>query len=190
MHDGLPSRRSEGGARRMLWAGREVFFDGKYPAVWWPDHPMSRRNGHLRIHRAVAAEAAGRDLASDEHVHHRNEDVWDWSQGNLAVMTNSEHATLHSGGGLDPVPCAKCGTPFKLTRARMLATAKPCCSRRCAGQAATKGNWPDDDSLVALLASNPVTTVGKMVGVTDNAVRHYARSRGIPVPKRGRGFWT
>lgn len=53
-----------------------------------------KRNGDLA--RKVASKAIGRELTSDEHVHHIDGDPSNNSPDNLAVMNRSEHLRLHA----------------------------------------------------------------------------------------------
>lgn len=44
--------------------------------------------------------------------------------------------------------------------------------------------WPSDDELSDLVTKQPMTKVGSILGVSDNAVRKHCRTRGIPFPTR------
>lgn len=47
-------------------------------------------------HRVMAARMLGRELLPGEIVHHKNEDIRDWSEDNLEVLpSQSEHVRLH-----------------------------------------------------------------------------------------------
>jgi len=60
-------------------------------------------NKHEYWSRIVAANALGRELASDEHVHHVNLDEANDKNSNLLVCTESYHKFLHGKirGGLN-----------------------------------------------------------------------------------------
>lgn len=47
-------------------------------------------------HRTLVEQAIGRELSAKEVVHHINEDKLDNRLENLAVLTRSEHASLHA----------------------------------------------------------------------------------------------
>ena len=48
------------------------------------------------MHRVVAEEKIGRKLEKGEIVHHIDGDKWNNHPDNLEVMTQSEHARIHS----------------------------------------------------------------------------------------------
>ena len=190
MHDRLPTCKSGGGARHVLtWKRRHVFFDGVYPAVWWPEHPCARKNGHLRIHRAVASEILGRILESFEHVHHRDEDVWNWKKSNLAILTNSEHGKEHSSGSTVVVCCDGCGVPFELVMSRICRSAFVYCSVSCSAKATERIEWPSDGELQLMMWEEPMVRLASRLGVSDGAIRHRAQRRGLFIPKWAPGYW-
>jgi len=47
-------------------------------------------------HRLVMEQHLGRELSTEEHVHHKDEITTNNNIDNLEVMTNSEHTTLHN----------------------------------------------------------------------------------------------
>lgn len=59
-----------------------------------------KRNGRHE-HRVVAEQMLGRPLRTDEVVHHKDGDGRNNSPDNLEVMTQNEHAKLHSDEMLD-----------------------------------------------------------------------------------------
>ena len=48
------------------------------------------------VHRVVAEQTLGRELSSDEHAHHVDEDRANNDPGNIEVMPAFEHLSLHS----------------------------------------------------------------------------------------------
>lgn len=49
-----------------------------------------------------------------------------------------------------------------------------------------KGNWPSDDKLRELVQIRSLLSLAKEIGVSDNAIRHRCKKRGIQL----RGRWT
>lgn len=84
----------------------------QYIDLYLPDHPMARSNGHIREHRLVTAEKLGRDLRSDEVVHHINGDDKDNRPENLEVLTEREHLKLHWTEGLYQKNCERIGKVY------------------------------------------------------------------------------
>lgn len=50
----------------------------------------------IREHRIVMQEHLGRELTSDEVVHHKDKDKLNNDISNLEVMTNEEHSRMHA----------------------------------------------------------------------------------------------
>ncbi len=48
-------------------------------------------------------------------------------------------------------------------------------------------DWPSNSVLAKLVFEKPLTAIGKMLGVSDNAVRKHCLTRGIDLPKNG--YW-
>lgn len=88
------------GANNPKWRGGVIMAAGR-KLVYAPDHPNATFTGgtHAYEYRLVAAEKLGRPLLRSEIVHHINGDVTDNRPENLQVMTQSEHAKLHSKSG-------------------------------------------------------------------------------------------
>ena len=67
-----------------------------YWAVFVPDHPNATQQGYVFEHRLIAEKMLGRTLNSDEAVHHINGNRKDNRAGNLRVMSDSAHKSLHA----------------------------------------------------------------------------------------------
>jgi hypothetical protein len=81
------------------------------------------------------AAVLGRELSSDEHVHHRNEIRSDCRPANLELLTKAEHCRRHfaTGRTMVTLTCLVCGELF--TRDVRRRNAKYC-GRSCASRAA------------------------------------------------------
>lgn len=73
---------------------RRVRPDG-YIDLWWPDHPLSRKDGYIFEHRAVAWEHGILTDPSNE-VHHRDLDHGNNAPENLTEKDGSSHALDHA----------------------------------------------------------------------------------------------
>lgn len=86
-------------------------------------------------HRHIAEMTVGRKLRPDEHVHHKDEDTWNFAADNLEVKPGLQHIREHAEERrIHPrtKPCAICGTiftPHPTKRKRKLT-----CSTACANQ--------------------------------------------------------
>ena len=163
---------------RRSFRGRRVVLDGKYPGVYWPEHPMSRAHGMAHVHRIVAYERYG-DLPDGLEVHHDDEDVWNWDEDNLHLMSKPEHAREHTrrgngfGYGIEKVPvsCPQCGREFEVYPARLDRTEEPHCSTECSSKSQLKIEWPSLEELERLVETKGYVGTGRLLGVSDNAVR-------------------
>lgn len=66
-----------------------------YIAIYFPEHPMSSKNGYIMEHDLIMECNIGRWLREDEVVHHKNHIKNDNRIENLQLMTFKEHARLH-----------------------------------------------------------------------------------------------
>lgn len=137
-------------------------------------HPLATGNsGRVYLHRHIASMEQGKWLASEEHVHHIDGNKLNNIPNNLKILSNSEHARLHSGEKT-VVKCLTCG----------IDTTNPkYCSVKCSNQGQrTKLDHLSKEDLELLIWSNSYSFLGRELGVSDNTVRNTAKRLGCKMP--------
>lgn len=147
-----------------------------YRVILVPNHPKAMRsnnwNGYVYEHIVVAENKLGRSLCVGEHVHHIDKNRANNAPENLAILSNSAHSLTHGAERRKTRPICICG---KATR-----TMKNIyCSRACDMRAKGFGKCPDKETLMFAMRNNSMCAVGRMFGVSDNAVRKWARKYGL-----------
>lgn len=80
-----------------VWKGGKITKKNGYVYIYiGKDHPMAEKNGYVREHRLVMAQALGRMLTSDECVHHKNERKNDNRFANLSLCSRPIHSFNHA----------------------------------------------------------------------------------------------
>ena len=67
-----------------------------YLMIHLKNHPMAGHNGYVYLHRLIYAEYIGRNLKSDEIIHHKNGNKLDNRIENLQLVNMSQHRTIHN----------------------------------------------------------------------------------------------
>ena len=135
-----------------------------------PAHPLAFGGGIVYLHRHLASMRRGRWLGPGEEVHHENEDRGDNSEGNLAVLACVDHRRLHAGGPWTYV-CPQCEVSYLAREKR-----QKYCSVGCACLASRQVERPTLHQLEIDISLMSWVAIGKKYGVSDNAVRKWARA--------------
>ena len=175
-----------------------------YIEIVMPGHPYARQNGTVLMHRLVAEEKLGRFLKPEEVVHHIDFNKTNNDPDNLIVFkTNDDHSRFHKTGVLELTDdgtyispeldaalnyrikhnyekyCKECGklitNPFN----------KKFCSEECKNINATKSAHLQisKKELEKLIYQFTFTQIGKLYGVSDNAIRKRCKKFGLPYRK-------
>lgn len=96
MHASEETRAKMSEARQNRGIGHRKKRTDGYISIYFPDHPMSSKDGYILEHTLVMEAVIGRHLKPDECVHHINKDRSDNRAINLRLMTRSEHTSLHA----------------------------------------------------------------------------------------------
>jgi len=108
------------------------------PAEMKSKYRAIQRNGVTVLeHRWVMEQHLGRKLETWEQVHHINHNRFDNRIENLMVVTQEEHALLHSELPREK-PCTECGQMFAPQKSRRRTAMT--CGRACYGRLRTRIN--------------------------------------------------
>lgn len=152
----------------------------------WSDHNCFYSRGYIRYyatslwmpceHQLVAEATYG--VPDGFHVHHIDGDKVNNRASNLAVMSSNEHHRLH-GREFERrvvVTCPVCESPFEVRVSRFENRGVKYCSNSCRNLADRKVERPSSDALATLLLEiGNWTRIGMLFGVSDNAVRKWAK---------------
>lgn len=168
-----------------------------YRLLYSPDHPSSMKNecwdGYVYEHIAVVEKYLGRGLTDDEVIHHLDENRSNNRIENLLVLERGQHWKLHrwleagalrlgscSGNGLnsgkakpiEPAYCQCCGITLQGQQELY-------CSHSCCSMGVRKAIRPSRAVLKMDIDTMSFLAIGRKYGVTDNAVRKWARRYGL-----------
>jgi len=130
------------------------------------EHPLATSAGKVYYHRHVVSLSIGRWLLSTELVHHKDHDKLNNCITNLEILTKAEHARTHRPKTMVQHPCQRCST---------LTYNKNYCSVECSSLSSRKVVRPSKQQLKLDIKELPYTKIGKKYGVSDNAVRKWAK---------------
>lgn len=168
-----------------IYLERCVIMTVGYEEVYIPEHPAARKNGCVLKQRIVAEEKLGRYLKPEEVVHHKDNDKTNNHPDNLMVFRDQiSHARFHSKlysqlvctcGVYTCLPilrtCSFCGKKFEINHNN-----QTYCSDDCRILSRRKVvNRPSKEELQKLLETNSYTSIGKMYGVSGNAVKKWLK---------------
>lgn len=169
------------------------FNNNGYIAYYIPDHHLASSCGIVYEHMLMAEKMLGRELRPGEVVHHKDRNRYNNSIDNLMVFkTNADHVAYH--GGCEVV---KDGDVYIAVRSnwkskdnrRHLVNSCPVCGKEkdayakmcmdCRKKEKSK-NIPPKEELYNLLLNHSMLAIGKMYGVSDNAVRKWCKKYSLP----------
>ena len=167
---------------------------GEYLCEFVPDHPRATKEGYVRTHILVAEKKLGRYLKLDECVHHIDKDKYNNHPDNLMVFkTIADHSAFHKGlkavcdNGVWYCPdkriyskeiCPVCSTNYKDAKADMCID----CWNNLNAKFIKNTNIerPNRATLKDAIRVKSFTQIGKEYGVSDNTVRKWCKSYGLP----------
>lgn len=168
-----------------------------YIAIYMPEHNRAFENGCVYEHILIAEQILHRPLKPEECVHHKDFNRTNNSQENLIVFTNnSEHIYFHkhpntslcqqedgsymcikqeSENNENQMLCPICRTNLKEKKAKMCIICRN--KHKCE-------HIPSRDDLIVLLCEKSFIEVGKIFGVSDNAIRKWCKKYGLPTNRK------
>lgn len=159
-----------------------------YIRVYMPEHINSDVKGLIYEHQLMAEKKIGRPLTEEEVVHHIDGNRSNNSLDNLLVFaSNSDHIAFHHNGiyTLDEEGVAHCHAKSKDENTCLLCgknihwTSNYC--EECGHIIQRKvTDRPNRKQLKELIRSMPFIRIASLYGVSDNAIRKWCKSEGLP----------
>jgi hypothetical protein len=173
--------------------GRKSIDSMGYYMLYVPHHPNARKNGMVYEHILVAEEKLQRRIRDGEEVHHEDENKLNNHPDNLYVFASKEdHQRYHRTGVKVQVEdywispslkknCVICGEEFTYNESnRKNATY---CSPNCQSLGRRKSERPTKEELYEMIKTKSFCEIGENYGVSDNAIRKWCKSYGLPYRK-------
>jgi len=146
-------------------------------------HPLANKTyGKVYYHRHVASISLGRWLLKEEMVHHKDGDKENNHPNNLEIMTEAEHMRHHAkerGFGTERVDCPICKTLFTVNKSVLKKGSGKYCSSPCSNIGQRRVIRPSKEDLKNSIKNLSWLAMGRKYGVSDNAVRKWARRYGL-----------
>ena len=156
-----------------------------YRCIYMPEHPKAMKNdnwlGYVYEHIEVAERYLGRSLSEDEFVHHLDLNKQNNRNENLLVLHKTQHPKFHAWlNRCNPIVtkldelsfCQGCGHTLQEKQEKF-------CSNDCRAPFRNKVERPDKEQLICDMKILPMVKIGIKYGVSDNAVRKWAKGYGL-----------
>lgn len=170
---------------------KKVRIANGYRLVYMPSHSRSYKKanwaGWVYEHIVKAERCLGRPLRDNEEVHHLDFDRSNNQSSNLLVLEKSQHTKLHNWVS----NCASLAKAIeqnrmKTEKAKVIRECEVCslqldntqkrfCSIECNGWSQRRCRRPTKTELAHLIEEMSWVAIGRKYGVSDNAVRKWAR---------------
>jgi hypothetical protein len=135
-----------------------------YPWVYIPNHPRALSNGMVYVHVTQAYEKYG-DYDKNLQVHHIDHNKKNFDKDNIELVDDNNHRKLHNRIKEITI-CEFCEVEFIYKK-----IGQRFCSKECHSKTTNKIEWPSYNELKELVETSNYSAIGRMLGVSDNAVR-------------------
>lgn len=157
-----------------------------YEIVYFPEHPIANKCGHVYVHRHIASIKLGRWLTKEELVHHLDSNKSNNNPENLKITTRKEHFFMHNlvlicDKTIEIKTCPYCGKKYEQKERK-----KVFCSKKCYNGSKKKLEITKEE-LEKLVWEKPTTQLAKELNCSDKAIEKRCKKFGIDKPPRG--YW-
>lgn len=171
----------------------DKYFKNGYAMIHNPNHHRAEENGLVYEHVYLVEKYIGRKLEEKEVVHHEDRNRSNNSKENLFVFrTIGDHSRYHKtgikietedGSYISPpirIKCKQCGEYFDSTSDN----GHTYCSANCSSLDMRKAERPSKEELFELIKTKSFVEIGNTYNVSDNAIRKWCKSYGLPFRKK------